>query len=114
MTETQQDNLQEGVDLAAAGVGGWIAVLRQVKKKRTELDEIEQQAREKIQDALGERVDGFIDGRKVVRWSHTAPPVRFDKKAFGKAHPALLQEFTIVGEPGRRFEVLDPEGDDAK
>lgn len=97
-----------GVDLVAAGVAGWVLVLEQIAATRAQLDEAEIAAREKIQAALGDAVDGVIDGRPVVRWLHTAAPKRFDKKTFTKDHPELVEKYTTFGPAGRRFELIKP------
>jgi hypothetical protein len=97
------------VDLAA--VQGWVFVLRQAKAKRAELDEVEKKAREHIEALMGDAVDGYLDGKQVIRWHHTAAPRRFDKAAFAKVHPTLAAEFTKVGQPGRRFELVEPKDD---
>lgn len=97
-----------GVDLAAAGVDGWLFILKQVEAKREELNGVEQQAKAAIQDALGEEVDGLIDGVPVVRWSHVAGSRKFNRKDFAKAYPQLDEQYTVVGSPGRRFEVIKP------
>ncbi|GAA4059695.1 hypothetical protein [Actinomadura miaoliensis] len=99
------------VDLAAAGVAGWYQVLQDVATRRAELDEVEKTAKEKIQTALGDAVDGVIDGRPVVRWLHTAAPRRLDKKALTKDHPDIVAKYTVVGKPGRRFELVTPKDD---
>lgn len=96
------------VDLPA-GLAGWIQVLRQVKAKRTELDKIEERAREEIQAALGETEEGRLNGQAVVRWTHTNGARRFDAKAFGKDHPTLYDQYVRQGQPGRRFTLLDAE-----
>jgi hypothetical protein len=96
------------VDLKAAGVDGWLYVLRQVAEQREQLDEVEQQAQQHIKDALGDNVDGAIDGEPVVRWSHTTAPRRFNRKQFATDHPELERQYVEVGEPGRRFELVKP------
>ncbi|MFC5744792.1 hypothetical protein [Actinomadura rugatobispora] len=90
-------------------LAGWVAILRQCRTKRAELDQVEAAAREKIQDALGDQTEGRIDGKPVVRWTHTAPARRLDKKALTADHPDLVEKYTVIGEPGRRFTLLDPE-----
>lgn len=89
-------------------LAGWLEVLRQVKAKRAELDEVETAAREKIQAALGDTEEGRLDGRPVVRWAHTAPARRFDPKKFRAEHPRLYDLYVTVGQPSRRFTLIDP------
>jgi hypothetical protein len=96
------------VDLKAAGVDGWFLVLKQVKARRAELDATEEQAKNHIKQALGEAVDGQINGEPVVRWLHTAAPRQFNQKAFAKDHPDLAEKYTTYGDPGRRFELVEP------
>jgi hypothetical protein len=98
------------VDLPS-DLAGWIDILRQVKAKRAELDTVEAQAREKIQDALADAEEGRLDGRPVVRWTHTAAPRRFDKTRFQKEHPRLYDLYVTTGEPGRRFTLITPDTD---
>lgn len=100
-----------GVDLTEAGVSGWFMVLQQAEEKKAALEDTIKTARQHIENALGDHVDGLIDGAPVVRWHHTAAPCRFDKKGFEKAHPDLVEQFTIVGKPGRRFELVKPKAD---
>lgn len=112
MTEPNptQPDTPAGVDLKAAGVEGWFFVLEQAEKQKAVIEDTIANAREKIEAALGDQVDGTIDGRPVVRWHHTAAPRRFDKKALGKDHPDLVEKYTVVGKPGRRFEIVKPKG----
>lgn len=101
------------VDLPA-DLSGWIEILRKVKAKRAELDLVEAQAREKIQAALGDEEEGRLGGRPVVRWTHTAPPKRFDGQRFRKEHPRLYDLYVVAGEPGRRFTLItDNDGEQA-
>lgn len=99
---------QKGVDLTAAGVAGWYLVLEQVAAKREELNTVEKQAQDAIKTALGDRVDGLINGTPVVRHLHTAAPRKFLRKAFAKDHPDLEKQYIEVGKPGRRFELVKP------
>lgn len=116
-TMTQSDEISTlaepvPVDLVAADVDGWYQILRKIRDERERLDLVEEQARAAIERALGDNVEGVIDGRPVVRYSHTAAPRRFNRKQFAKDHPNLLAEYTTYGQPGRRFELLDPAGGD--
>lgn len=112
MTEPNQTSTTPtGVDLKAAGVDGWFFVLQQAEEQKALNEETIKNAREKIEAALGDSVDGTIDGRPVVRWHHTAAPRRFNKKALGKDHPDLIEKYTTVGQPGRRFELVKPKTD---
>jgi hypothetical protein len=99
------------VDLPA-DLTGWIDILRQVRAKRAELDTVEAQAREKIQAALADAEEGHLDGRPVVRWTHTAAPKRFDKTRFQKEHPRLYDLYVTAGEPGRRFTLITEQADE--
>lgn len=105
---TPPDDEPAAVDLKVAGVDGWYLILRKIREEKARLEIVEQQARDAIEKALGDAVDGVIDGRPVVRWHHTAAPRRFDKKALAKDHPDLIEKYTVVGKPGRRFELVDP------
>lgn len=107
---TDQTPTTPAVDLKAAGVDGWFYVLQQVKARRAELDATEEQARNHIKEALGDAVDGQINGAPVVRWLYTAAPRRFNQKAFAEDHPDLAKKYTTYGEPGRRFELVEPKG----
>jgi hypothetical protein len=108
--QTHNDDAK-GVDLDEAGVAGWYFVLQQIAKQKAALEEAEEDAKEKIKAALGDRVDGTIDGKPVVRWLHTAAPAKLDTKALKKDHPDLVAEYTRIGKPGRRFELVKPKAD---
>ncbi|WP_242908698.1 hypothetical protein [Actinomadura terrae] len=99
------------VDLAAAGVDGWYFILRKLREQKAALAAAEEQAMDKLKEALGDNVDGTLNGRPVVRWLHTAAPRKFDKKALAKDHPDIVAKYTTVGTPGRRFELVDPKDD---
>ena len=112
MTNTSTDAALQHIDLPA-GAAGWVEILRKIKAKRAELDTLEARAREEIQAALGDTEEGRLNGKAVVRWSHTAAPKQFNKKAFVKDHPDLAKKYTTYGQPGRRFTLLDPAEDGA-
>ena len=107
MTMTDENVTASAVDLKTAGVEGWLYVLRQAAERRAELDALEQQAQQHIKDALGDNVEGAIDGRPVVRWSRTAAPRQFNGARFRKDHPELAKKYTTYGQPGRRFTLLE-------
>jgi hypothetical protein len=111
---TEQTSKPVPVDLKAAGVDGWLYVLRQVAEQREQLDEVEEKAQAAIKEALGDNAEGAIDGEPVVRWTHTAAPRRFNRKQFAKDHPDLERQYIEVGEPGRRFELVKPKGASGK
>jgi hypothetical protein len=104
---TEPDPTPEAAEVDLNPVRGWVDVLLDCRAKKAALEEVEKQARQKIEKLMGDRVDGILDGKPVVRWHHVAASRRVDTKALRKAHPGIAAQYTKVGEPGRRFEVVE-------
>jgi hypothetical protein len=103
-TAVSTDHIDLPPDLA-----GWVEILRTVKAKRAALDDLEAAAKQKIQDALGDVEEARIAGQPVARWTHVTPARRFDSKRFAKEQPDVYEQYVTVGQPGRRFTLLDDE-----
>jgi hypothetical protein len=87
-------------------VAGWIDVLRKAQGEKAKADEVIAQAREKIEDALGEAEVGAVAGVPVVRWTFVRSE-RFDQK---KAKAILGETNTaacMVTTESRRFTLVD-------
>lgn len=90
------------IDLNAAR--GEVEILQWVKSRQAELKLLEDNAKAKIQEILGDGGDtGTLDGEVVVTWSNFKES-RLDTKAFREAHPELAAEYTHTNAK-RRFEV---------
>lgn len=104
MSDTNHD-FEIVVDLPS-DIAGWLDVLRHVKNKRNELDEVEKQARQKIQDALGDAEEGHVNGQPVVRWTRVTSR-RLDQKLLkAKVDPAVLND-CYTEQTTRRFTLVD-------
>lgn len=103
-----QPNQSGHVDLD--DVANYVTALRDVRRRMTELREVEEMLVEQIKQRMGDAPEAHIGGVPVIRWAWTKPVRRFDRKAFAAAHPDLDAEYTVTGEPSRRF-VLDPGGE---
>jgi predicted phage-related endonuclease len=100
--------MTDSVDLES--VRAQVLLLRWIKSRQAELKELEAAARGAVEDAMGHRSIGLLDGEEVIRWgSHKR--TSFDQKAFGDAHPDLLEAYRTSREV-RRFEVIEVEDDD--
>lgn len=81
-----------------------VEILRWCKNRRAELADIEQVAKEAIQEALGDDESGTLDGEAVVTWkSHKRNAL--DQKLLRKLHPEAAAE-CMSASVVRRFEVL--------
>lgn len=79
------------------------ALLQEVAKLNAQIDALELE----IKGALGEKEHWDKDGWKIsFAWRKGAE--RFNKAAFGKAHPDLLKEYTVFGNPTRPFHIAPP------
>ncbi|OZC62327.1 hypothetical protein CH304_00390 [Rhodococcus sp. 15-649-1-2] len=98
-TETPTDR----TDLA--DLRHWVDVLVHVKAKKAELAELEKNAKAEIQNAMGDRTVGTLDGHAVVKWS-TTKRTALSQTLLKKLHPEAAAECMETTEV-RRFEVLD-------
>lgn len=86
-------------------VAGWVEVLRRAQAERQRAEEVIAQARERIEDALGDAEVGTVAGTPVVRWTFVRSE-RFDQK---KAKALLGDDAAacIVPTESRRFTLVD-------
>lgn len=90
-------------------VKGWVDLLRTVKARRAELDEVEAKARVEIENVLGTAETGTVNGKPVLTWKWSKPARRFDQTKFKAEHPDLAAQYTKLGDPVRRLTLMDPE-----
>lgn len=92
---------------AIDALAGWISVYRAAVAEKKRAEEVIAQAREKIEDALGDAEVGTVDGQPVVRWTFVRSE-RFDQK---KAKALLGDDAAacIVPTESRRFSLVDGE-----
>lgn len=95
--------------VALDDVKGWVDVLRTVKARRAELDEVEAKARAEIEAILGTAETGTVDGKPVLTWKWGKPPRRFDQAKFKAEHPDLASQYVLLGEPIRRLTLVEPQ-----
>lgn len=86
-------------------VAGWIDVLRQAQGEKAKAEEVIAQAREKIQDALGDAEVGNVGGVPTVRWTFVRSE-RFDQKK-AKAILGDAAAECMVASESRRFTLVD-------
>ena len=63
--------------------------------------------RSRLEEALGEREEAWVDGRPVVRYAWTQPRHSIDVKRLREEMPDVAEKFTRTGEPTRRWQVVD-------
>ena len=83
---------------------GWLDVYRAAAAEKSRAESVMAQAREKIEDALGDDEVGTVDGAPVVRWTFVRSS-RFDQK---KAKAILGDEYDacLVPVETRRFTLV--------
>lgn len=86
-------------------VRGQVEILKWCKAKRAEIAELEKQAKEVVQAALGDAEFGSIDGELAVTWKTTKRRA-LDQKLLAELYPDVAEECKSVTEV-RRFEVCD-------
>jgi len=82
-----------------------IEVLKWAKARRKEIDDIEREARDVIENALGDNEAGTVDGDVVVTWK-TGKRRALNQKALKENHPEIVEEFTDTTVV-RRFVVFE-------
>lgn len=90
------------VDLES--VRAHVDILVWAKARAAELKDIEKNARDAIEEALGDNEIGELDGHPVVTWAMHKKRV-FQQAKFKEAHPELVEAFTETVE-GRQFKVI--------
>lgn len=83
----------------------WVEVLVHVKAEKAKLAELEKTAKAEIQNAMGDRAIGVLDGHAVVKWS-SVKRTALSQTLLKKLHPEVAAECMETTEV-RRFEVLD-------
>lgn len=83
-----------------------VETLRWAKDKKAEIKEVEDQARDAIEQALGDNDAGALDGHDVISW-RSSKRKALDQRVLRAAFPDIFAECQRVTEV-RRF-VVDPE-----
>lgn len=84
---------------------GQIEILKWCKAKKAEIAELERNAKDAVQDALGDDDTGMVSGEIVVTWkAHKRQSL--DQSYVKKHHPDVYAEGQTVSEV-RRFEVCE-------
>lgn len=80
-----------------------VEALRFVKQRKAELKDVEDQARDAIEQALGDDAEGTLDGHVAVTWK---PQKRraLDQKLLKATYPEVAEECMSITET-RRFVV---------
>jgi len=81
--------------------------LRWVRERKAELKELEESAREAIEDALGADDEGTLDGHPVVAWRFHKRTA-LDQGVLRTAFPDIYDTCVRTTEV-RRFSLVDPE-----
>lgn len=82
-----------------------IEILRWCKQRRAEITELENQAKDIVQAALGDDDTGTLDGKPVIAWK-THKRTALDQKHLKASFGDVFAECQTTSEV-RRFEVLE-------
>ena len=82
-----------------------VEALQWVKQRKAEIKELEDKARDAIEEALGADTVGVLDGQPVVTWKYSKR-VSLDQKLLKRAYPDVDAACRVTTEV-RRFVVLD-------
>ena len=88
-------------------IAGWVEVLRRAQAEKQRAEDVIAQAREHIEDALGDSEIGTVNGEPVVRWTFVHAN-RFDQKR-AKAFLGDEYDACLVTSSSRRFSLVDAE-----
>lgn len=77
--------------------------LKALKEQISELDEQKEVIEAKIKLAFADAEAISYGGQTIATWKAPKPSERFDAKAFAKAHPDLVKEFSQPSQGARRF-----------
>lgn len=91
-------------------VAGWIEVLRRATAEKQRADEVIAQARERIEEALGDAEVGAVAGTPAVRWTWVESTRIDTKRVRALLAPDDLAAVTVTS-ASRRFTLVD--GDSA-
>lgn len=81
--------------------------LQWLKQRKAELKELEDRARDAIEEAMGANTEGILDGRTVVTWKYSKR-VALDQKLLKQSYPDVDAACRTTTEV-RRFTVVDDE-----
>lgn len=84
-----------------------IEILRMCKRRKSDLKELEDNARGAVEEAMGEADTGTLDGEVAITWKRHKRR-SLDQKALAAAHPETVEEFRTTTEV-RKFEVMEPD-----
>lgn len=73
-------------------------------KAEKEAKALKTEAQSQLFSLLGDNEQGFVD-TYTVNWTQVAGQKTFDKKRFETDYPQLAKEYTVQGEPTRRFSI---------
>ena len=81
--------------------------LRVVKDTLRSLTDEKDEIETRLKGQIGDREYLTVDQRPVARWRQIKGRSSFDRKRFKNDHPVLEKEYTVEGEPSRRFELTN-------
>lgn len=82
-----------------------VEILKWCKAKRAEIKELEDNAKEAVQAALGDNEAGTVDGELAVTWK-VSKRTALDQAYLKKTFPEVAAECQVTSEV-RRFEVSE-------
>lgn len=77
--------------------------LKAIKEQIAQLDEQKESLETKIKLGFGDAEAISYGGQTIATWKAPKPSDKFDSKAFAKAHPELVKEFSSPCQGARRF-----------
>jgi predicted phage-related endonuclease len=84
----------------------WVAAYRHAQEQEKHWAEMKQQAREHLEERLGDADTGLIDGTPTVRWSEVVSN-RLDTAKLKTSEPDLYAAY-LKPSISRRFSLVDP------
>jgi len=82
-----------------------VEALQWVKLRKAELAQVEKDARDAVEEALGDNTEGSLDGHPVVTWKFHKRNA-LDQSVLKQTFPDIYEVCKKVSEV-RRFEVVD-------
>ena len=82
----------------------FIKKYKSADKAEKEAKALKTEAQSQLFSLLGDNEQGFVD-TYTVNWTQVAGRKTFDKKRFETDYPQLAKEYTVQGEPTRRFSI---------
>ncbi len=83
-----------------------VQILKWAKARIAEVKELEKNARDAIEEALGDNEIGQLDGETVITWT-THKKRQFQQAKMKEDHPDLVEAYTELVE-ARQFKLVDP------